>query len=1088
MRLFHRSSVVIAILFLCRFAWSQSSDLVSQIGQINQRLAANPRVGRPTRQPASPDLQNLLETRLKLVEQLIRTAPAEVRSVALLPEVATSLRAMSPVYAAAIETDGEFSGSIEATVEDDFEHHRSVTHWYLHSGDDRMEIFPTDGSGPKGFLHRRVVVKGIGTPNVIVAEAIHRSLSPVGTEAGAGLNCTPTGVENVAVVIMKQPGNSPAYPDPAFATSSYWTQNYFGATPQSANNYWNEASFGVTSGTGNFFGPFTSASTMDCNNTDPIVTAAITAAKNGGVDFSTYSRISIIYPVTTCRFGGLGDIGCRAADSNINHPYSITWIPVISYYPTSQVLWGLITHELGHNLGLHHSSSLDFGTIPLGALDYTEVSGDQNPNAVGSSSAGVKIEYGDPYTVMGNGSYTCFGQYTAFNKSEYLTWMNRTSDTTEITGTGGTYKIVPFENSSGLRALRILRDALSGSWIWVEYRQALGNYDSFFSSCESGSNILSGATIYYESPKSSDGHLFLLDMNPTSSPNNFANAALTPGHSWSDPNSLLTLNVTGADSTGVNLTATYDAPCATLQISNGGVFPAAGGSGSITVTAPGNCSWTASKADGWITINSGSSGTGNGTVSFTISANAGSAQRNGYITVQRQSVPVAQQGSATFISNLSPALQTGLSGVPVFTFTNPLGASNISSVTVKFPDLDCEVDVVQSSGFWFLFIIDPTTLQGIPSGGIQIKQGQTQTVSNGTCTLSGATSTLTTNGNQVQIGLGLTFAQSYAGSHRINASVCDGSGCSSDVSVGTWQVVSSTPAISTLTPSNGKQGSSVPVSIVGANTHFGATTTVSVSGTGVTVSNISASSVTQLGATLTIATNATASSRTLTVTTGTEVVTTSFTVNASGQVQLSTPGLTFASQTPFTTSAAQPVTLTNNGQATLNLSSITTTGEFGVTHNCGISLGVGLSCMLNVTFQPTHVAARTGSVVITDDAPGSPHSVSLSGYGKLAMTLSRPSRQPRPAVVSGGGLSRVVLKLGDLGFASSSAISCSAPRHLSCSAKSTSEGNLAISVDATLARPGRYQLVLRSDEEPNADDVVVPVEVRAKRAHRPDRP
>jgi hypothetical protein len=55
--------------------------------------------------------------------------------------------------------------------------------------------------------------------------------------------------------------------------------------------------------------------------------------------------------------------------------------------------------------------------------------------------------------------------------------------------------------------------------------------------------------------------------------------------------------------------------------------PAEGGNGSVTVTAPtGSCSWRATTDASWIAITSGSSGSGNGTVNYSVATNAGGAR------------------------------------------------------------------------------------------------------------------------------------------------------------------------------------------------------------------------------------------------------------------------------------------------------------------------------------------------------------------------------------------------------------------------------------------------------------------------------
>ena len=73
-------------------------------------------------------------------------------------------------------------------------------------------------------------------------------------------------------------------------------------------------------------------------------------------------------------------------------------------------------------------------------------------------------------------------------------------------------------------------------------------------------------------------------------------------------------------------------------------FEPAGGTGTITVTAPGNCSWTATGNPAWITINSGATGAGNGTVAYTVLANDFSITRQAVLTVAGQVFTINQAG------------------------------------------------------------------------------------------------------------------------------------------------------------------------------------------------------------------------------------------------------------------------------------------------------------------------------------------------------------------------------------------------------------------------------------------------------------
>ena len=99
---------------------------------------------------------------------------------------------------------------------------------------------------------------------------------------------------------------------------------------------------------------------------------------------------------------------------------------------------------------------------------------------------------------------------------------------------------------------------------------------------------------------------------------------------------------------------------------------------------------------------------------------------------------------------------------------------------------------------------------------------------------------------------------------------------------------------------------------------------------------------------------------------------------------LSPTSLTFASQTIGTTSAAQNITLSNAGTAALSITSIAASGDYAQTNNCGTSVAAGGSCTIAVTFTPTAAGTRTGAITVTDNAPGSPHTASLTGTGATA--------------------------------------------------------------------------------------------------------
>jgi hypothetical protein len=95
---------------------------------------------------------------------------------------------------------------------------------------------------------------------------------------------------------------------------------------------------------------------------------------------------------------------------------------------------------------------------------------------------------------------------------------------------------------------------------------------------------------------------------------------------------------------GQSFTVTQAAalPSCTYTLSAAGTsIPTAGGSGTVDVTAPTGCTWTATTNSTWITITSGASGSGNGTVAFTATPNSGTS-RSDTITIAGQTFTVTQ--------------------------------------------------------------------------------------------------------------------------------------------------------------------------------------------------------------------------------------------------------------------------------------------------------------------------------------------------------------------------------------------------------------------------------------------------------------
>jgi hypothetical protein len=113
---------------------------------------------------------------------------------------------------------------------------------------------------------------------------------------------------------------------------------------------------------------------------------------------------------------------------------------------------------------------------------------------------------------------------------------------------------------------------------------------------------------------------------------------------------------------GVTVTVTQPGLCGYSLSSSGQSFTASGGTGSFNVLTQTGCAWTAAVSNNtpWITITAGSSGSGNGTVSYSVAANT-SGTRSGSITAAGQTFTITQSGS-TACPTVSTFSGTGVYG------------------------------------------------------------------------------------------------------------------------------------------------------------------------------------------------------------------------------------------------------------------------------------------------------------------------------------------------------------------------------------------------------------------------------------------
>jgi hypothetical protein len=96
-----------------------------------------------------------------------------------------------------------------------------------------------------------------------------------------------------------------------------------------------------------------------------------------------------------------------------------------------------------------------------------------------------------------------------------------------------------------------------------------------------------------------------------------------------------------------------------------------------------------------------------------------------------------------------------------------------------------------------------------------------------------------------------------------------------------------------------------------------------------------------------------------------------------------TPSLIFPKVFVGTISNAKKVVVTNTGPAEIIVSKVTITGDFAIKKNgCFKGIQPGAFCNITVTFTPTQIGTRSGTLKIFANINNSPRTVTLSGTGK----------------------------------------------------------------------------------------------------------
>jgi Abnormal spindle-like microcephaly-assoc'd, ASPM-SPD-2-Hydin len=176
-------------------------------------------------------------------------------------------------------------------------------------------------------------------------------------------------------------------------------------------------------------------------------------------------------------------------------------------------------------------------------------------------------------------------------------------------------------------------------------------------------------------------------------------------------------------------------------------------------------------------------------------------------------------------------------------------------------------------------------------------------------------------------------------------------------------------------------------------------------------------------------------------------------------VSFSSSAINFANEQVGQSSNAQTIGIQNPGTASLIISGVSITGagapSFQQTNSCGNTLAPGANCALSVVFTPAASGPQTAVVAFTDNAAGSPQTLSISGIGS-DLGLATAPEGSTSATVAAGGTASYNLVVGGSGFGGNATITCTgAPAGAICSVPSsinlsaTSATTLTVTVTTT---------------------------------------
>jgi chitodextrinase len=406
--------------------------------------------------------------------------------VALALAVLGAVASPAPISAASSATT--IQGTLEMVHGEDFISGKASYDYHVRAGNDRVAL-KLRGEAPAGFVNGATVrIRGHRDGGAFVALDGTTSSTQILASAPSW-----TGVRKLAVILINFSNDGSKPFTRAFANRVVFTN------ADSVRAYYLEQSKGAVSIAGTTFDwlriPYSS------RTCDYRIWAQ--AAKDGlaarGVDLSAYTNFMFMFPPTSaCSWRGLAQL-----------PGPNAWINGSPYLRVA-------AHELGHNLGVHHASSLRCKKDGV---------------RVALSGSCTRAEYGDPFTTMGA------AQTRHVHNLELVQIGYLPASAARTVTTTATYTLAHASASSGTRIIGIPRG--DGTWLYLEYRRPYGEHFDDFSSTDPA---VRGVSIRIAASWTQITQTQLIDTRPATT--TFADAPLRFDRRFRDYKSGVTIRVT----------------------------------------------------------------------------------------------------------------------------------------------------------------------------------------------------------------------------------------------------------------------------------------------------------------------------------------------------------------------------------------------------------------------------------------------------------------------------------------------------------------------------------------------------------------